>query len=205
MSKKACYAIRRGHEIGIVSTWTECQKLTKGFAGAEFKKFMKRDEATTWIAEGTRNSTVAQASVKQGKKRKRSTKQVEEAKADSHTQYRDLASTFEPDAMVAFTDGCARPTNPGFGGSAAVLLVRSKGKTLSTVPLTRSLGSNCTNNRAELTAIELVLAHVLELDTSSETSIEDTKETAHPNLEILTDSTYSIGCLRPGKPRVTKN
>src|SRR4051812_31451 len=33
------YAVRRGRQPGIYSTWDECQRQISGFAGAEYRKF----------------------------------------------------------------------------------------------------------------------------------------------------------------------
>jgi ribonuclease HI len=39
------YAVRKGKEPGIYTSWDECKKNTIGFKGAEFKKFDTKDEA----------------------------------------------------------------------------------------------------------------------------------------------------------------
>lgn len=44
------YAVAKGHSIGIFLTWPECEKQTKGFPAARFKKFKTRDEAQQFIA-----------------------------------------------------------------------------------------------------------------------------------------------------------
>lgn len=37
MAKQKFYAIKKGHRVGIVNTWAECQALTKGYSGAIYK------------------------------------------------------------------------------------------------------------------------------------------------------------------------
>ena len=49
MAKTAYYAVRRGRETGIYSTWAECEANVKGYAGAEFKKFSREEDATAFI------------------------------------------------------------------------------------------------------------------------------------------------------------
>ncbi len=48
------YAIRRGREIGVVSSWERCQPLVKGFPGAEYRSFWELNEARSWVLEGKR-------------------------------------------------------------------------------------------------------------------------------------------------------
>ncbi|MCY8950052.1 viroplasmin family protein [Bacillus atrophaeus] len=48
MAKKV-YAVRRGHETGIFSTWGECQKAVNGFSKAEYKSFPSMEEAEAYL------------------------------------------------------------------------------------------------------------------------------------------------------------
>lgn len=48
MAKKI-YAVRKGRQTGLFDTWTECQKQTAGFSGAEFKSFTTKDEALEFL------------------------------------------------------------------------------------------------------------------------------------------------------------
>ena len=43
------YAVKKGHQVGIYNTWTECQQQVKGFRGAIFKKFKTLEEAKEFI------------------------------------------------------------------------------------------------------------------------------------------------------------
>lgn len=45
------YAVRKGKEPGIYTTWAECQKQVSGFKGAEFKSFKTMIEAQNFIDE----------------------------------------------------------------------------------------------------------------------------------------------------------
>ncbi len=54
--KSKVYAVKQGRETGIFATWEECEKQTKGYAGAKFKSFSTAQEAIAWLkdeAEGT--------------------------------------------------------------------------------------------------------------------------------------------------------
>lgn len=48
MAKKY-YAVRKGRKTGVFLTWTECQKQTTGFSGAEFKSFPTMEEASAFV------------------------------------------------------------------------------------------------------------------------------------------------------------
>lgn len=44
------YAVRNGRTPGIYTNWSECERQTKGFAGAVFKSFLSRQEAEVYCA-----------------------------------------------------------------------------------------------------------------------------------------------------------
>ncbi|KAF8167531.1 ribonuclease H-like domain-containing protein [Crassisporium funariophilum] len=79
-NKGGFYAVRSGREIGVFKTWAECEKHTKGFANARFKKFASKKEAEEYampdLSEqsntATSSSTASPATViadSKGKKR----------------------------------------------------------------------------------------------------------------------------------------
>ena len=43
------YAVRKGIKIGVYDTWDECLENTKGFKGAEFKKFKSKEDAQSYL------------------------------------------------------------------------------------------------------------------------------------------------------------
>lgn len=45
MAAKKYYVIWMGHEAGIVDSWEECQRRTKGYKGARYKSFKTLNEA----------------------------------------------------------------------------------------------------------------------------------------------------------------
>lgn len=45
------YAVARGHTTGIFSTWSECEKNTKGISKPIFRKFKSREEAENFMNE----------------------------------------------------------------------------------------------------------------------------------------------------------
>ncbi len=50
------YAIRRGCEIGVVSSWERCKPLVIGFQGTEYRSFLDLNEARSWVLEGKREA-----------------------------------------------------------------------------------------------------------------------------------------------------
>ena len=49
MPKQKFYAVKSENEKKIVTTWTECEKLTHGVKGVLFKSFATREEAEAWL------------------------------------------------------------------------------------------------------------------------------------------------------------
>jgi ribonuclease HI len=52
------YAVANGRDIGIFSTWDECNNSVKGYKNALYKKFDKRDLAEEFIQTNQQNSMV---------------------------------------------------------------------------------------------------------------------------------------------------
>lgn len=50
------YAVRVGRDIGIYTSWKECEKQVKCYSGAEYKSFTCKKEAQKWIDEGNESS-----------------------------------------------------------------------------------------------------------------------------------------------------
>lgn len=49
--KKKYYAVKKGRETGIFTSWADCQKQVTGFAGALFKGFVTREEADAYLGQ----------------------------------------------------------------------------------------------------------------------------------------------------------
>jgi len=43
------YAVAKGREIGIYTTWTECKEMINGYSRPIFKKFDTKNEAEIFI------------------------------------------------------------------------------------------------------------------------------------------------------------
>ena len=47
--KKRWYAVRKGFRPGIYSSWAECEKIVRGYSGAEFRGFRTLVEAKDYM------------------------------------------------------------------------------------------------------------------------------------------------------------
>jgi len=47
--KIVAYAVKVGREVGIFSTWPECQNAVKGYTGAVYRGFSSRELAEAWL------------------------------------------------------------------------------------------------------------------------------------------------------------
>ena len=56
MAKGKVYAVLRGRNPGVYSTWAECEKQVKGFPNAAFKSFPTVVEALEWIENGKKGA-----------------------------------------------------------------------------------------------------------------------------------------------------
>ncbi|RSL32519.1 ribonuclease H [Salibacterium salarium] len=50
--KKKYYVVWKGRQTGIYDNWADCEKQVKGYAGASFKSFKTKEEATNALENG---------------------------------------------------------------------------------------------------------------------------------------------------------
>lgn len=50
MAKKNFYAVKKGNEVGIFTTWKECENSISGFSGSEYKGFKTKSEAEAYLS-----------------------------------------------------------------------------------------------------------------------------------------------------------
>jgi len=63
ITPQVCYAVRRGTETGVFTTWEECKKQINSFTEAEYKKFYTLEEAKEYLESDKRNGNAAYAFV----------------------------------------------------------------------------------------------------------------------------------------------
>ena len=98
--KSKVYAVKQGRKTGIFSTWAECEKQVKGYAGAKFKSFATVLEALAWLGAGASPDAPKNPS-------------IEGENAD----------------YIIYTDGSCLRNPGGPGGWAAVITETATGRT----------------------------------------------------------------------------
>ena len=125
---KKIYAVAKGRQTGLFTTWAECAKSVNGFVNAKYKGFADTDSARAWLAENLVNIPANAVSPKHSVAE---TKDNDEDAAD----------------FIVYTDGsCLK--NPGAGGWATVIIDKATGEITE-----MSDGEKLTtNNRMEMSA-----------------------------------------------------
>ncbi len=132
MAKQKFYAIAKGYQTGIFTSWNEAKNLIDGYKGAIYKSFPTREEAEVWL----KNPKYGQG----GKK----------PSTVSKKKIQDFSKT---DGIVIFSDG-GSINNPGPGGYGAIIIKNGK-------ELELSQGYRLTtNNRMELRGVISALTEV---------------------------------------------
>ena len=142
MAKFKVYAVRRGRQTGIFTTWAECEAQVKGYNGAVFKGFLTAAEAQAWLwGKGAAVSDGAPAV------------SAQESAANGRQQETLFVLPAQKFDYIVYTDGSCLRNPDGPGGYAAVLLCESSGES------TELSGGEpaTTNNRMELTAALMAL------------------------------------------------
>jgi ATP-dependent DNA helicase PIF1 len=52
------YAVKKGHNPNIYTSWEECEQQINGFSGSEFKKFKTSEEANSFMTSATVTATI---------------------------------------------------------------------------------------------------------------------------------------------------
>ncbi|KAG8998263.1 hypothetical protein FRB94_006961 [Tulasnella sp. JGI-2019a] len=198
MPKAGFYAVKRGFKPGIYTTWPECEENTHGFPGALHKKFSTLREAEQFVGvvpidtSATQQAAEAQladtseelASPPQPSPKSSITKPYDKPKPvkQEESVNEELAAVIEEMRWtVVYTDGACQG-NGKRGARAGVGVWYGENDA-------RNVSERCpgdqTNNRAELIAI----IRCLELE-----------EDPTVPLVIMTDSKYSISCIRDWIP-----
>ena len=163
--KKKYYAVAAGRIPGIYTSWfgkDGAQVQVTGVAGARYKGFGSRREAQAFMASGG-----------VGKAGPKSQKRPGRAAA------KQLAAPDPAADVTLYTDGGARPTNPGPGGYGAVLIQKDRRRELS------GGYRHTTNNRMEIMAC---IAGLAALETPA-------------RVNLYSDSQYVVNAMTRGWAR----
>ena len=134
---KKIYAVRKGRQTGLFTTWAECQKQVTGYAGARFKGFTNAEEAMRWLSgDDTAGSHTAQPAGR---------RQIHAVKG--HRLSPEQTTDTDQDYII-YTDGSCLKNPDGPGGWAAVIREVATG----VVTELHEGSPSTTNNRMELSA-----------------------------------------------------
>lgn len=157
------YAVHKGRQPGIYSTWNECKKQVDKFVDPIFKKFTSKEEAEVFYKNGFGDN----------KKPRKIVRKENDDKKNEAIIDKELNEDIPLSKIIIYTDGShiksKTSSKAGFG-----IYIPSKNIKVA-APL---LNQKLTNNRAELTAI---IESIKYLD---EKELED-------KICIFTDSQYS--------------
>ena len=134
------YAVAKGRETGIFSTWEEARLLVTGFSGAKFKKFSSLTEAEDFNKTYSDPSPATDPPSRQGIKRKNS----------PSTGISPTKNIRAEETIKAFTDGACH-LNGKKGAKAGYAVVWPDHRHLDHSALLE--GQLQTNNRAEYMAV----------------------------------------------------
>ena len=57
------YGVRAGRDVGIFTTWNECNASVKGYPNAKYKKFATRNEAEEFVTGKPQNEILISSKV----------------------------------------------------------------------------------------------------------------------------------------------
>lgn len=144
------YAVKQGRVPGVYNTWAECEKQTKGFTGAVFKKFSNYDEALEFLGSSDKVLDKENADFQGEENKDEAVKiQVNEVDSNEKTLYAYVDGSFNDAEKVA-----------GYG----LVLVQDDRVILKDLGAFRSMEMNESKNvfgeiRGALKAVELALAN----------------------------------------------
>lgn len=183
MVKRKLYAVKKGRQPGLYTSWKEAEEQVKGYRNAVHRAFSSKKEAETYLqgdeepapeaegaagcsgsADGDPAPVAPDADPGQGKRKKPSPARAAKRRAVPAKGPRDLKTVRQSDERggsyhVLQFDGGARG-NPGIAG-AGVVLFSPEGEVVGKKSL--YLGDSVTNNQAEYQALIMGLRLGLEL------------------------------------------
>lgn len=203
------YAVARGRNVGIYSTWDECKANVAGFSNARYKKFSTRAEASEFVKNPSSGATTKVTSgriakaVREVSSRTTATypsnlgKEPIVLPTETESLHRELESLDGEMASLKtkesiYVDGASRGNGKGgIPQSGFGVFYGDNDPRNAAVPL-----SDCdnvknvtpTNQRAELHAMNYALQNILK-EIKEDRGILETKK-----WEIFTDSMYTKNC-----------
>jgi len=157
------YAVHKGRQPGIYSTWNECKKQVDKFVDPIFKKFTSKDEAQLFLKNG----------FGENKKPRKIIRKENDDQKNKDIIDKELNEDIPSAKIIIYTDGSHIKSKTSSKAGYGIYIPEKNIKVAA--PL---VNQKLTNNRAELTAI---IESIKYLD---EKELED-------RICIFTDSQYS--------------
>ncbi len=164
------YAVRKGRETGVFTSWGQVEPLVKGFPGAQHKSFSDLKSAQSYLgSDGVITSKVSSSASSPNVSRSLDCERpgfLGQSSSASHTPY----------DVVIYTDGSSNQARAGYG-----VVFTKDNQIISTFkgPLSLDIYPTQTNNQSELYAILI--------------GLKESKE--YNKILIKSDSNYSIKSL----------
>lgn len=90
MAKEKFYAVRVGRNVGVYNKWEEAQKQVKGYSGADYKSFLSKEEAESYVF----NESIVKSSV-----------EISETVEEVNTRIEAEKAKLKENEVMAFVDG----------------------------------------------------------------------------------------------------
>ena len=186
MSKKY-YAVAEGRQKGVFLTWVETEKSVKGHPGAKYKSFKTLNEANEYLYPPT--SELSLTSEESSVPELLTSVEIDNPIRASNGEYNPRSELTVPleittrmilSGLTIYTDGSCTGSTPE-NRVAGYAFIIPQGVSDPVIRYGKVQLNPCTNQIAELYAIYEALKY--------------TKEHGLRDVNIFTDSMYSINCL----------
>lgn len=183
-NSKNFYAVKRGHNIGIYHTWSDCKAQVDGYQNPKYRKFTSMDEASRFLKcdeqDEKKYYSNTPKKVDSNKYLDKYKNRIESNTYDNIDIFRISKWNFFSNEFFIFTDGSCktRKTGPNISGLGIYL-----GEDCCNI---KEIYNDKTNNQCELYAIDIAFKIIIKC-------INDVIK-HNKKINIVSDSEYSIKC-----------
>ena len=166
------YGVRAGRDVGIFTTWNECNASVKGYPNAKYKKFATRNEAEEFVTGKPQNEILISSKVTATTDHSSSNNSSNNS-TNNNTKDNDLNYDY-----CVYTDGACSNNGKLYAKAGIGIFFGHNDKR----NVSERVDGKQTNNTAELTAI-IKTYPIIENDIMN-----------NKKIVIFTDSIYAIRC-----------
>lgn len=131
--KKSWYAVKKGKNTGLFTTWDECRAAVEGVPGAVFKGFYTKEEAEAYLGRtpsaGKEPLAPALSPGKKGTPPDSAAHRAAESVRSGEPAHLKREPPVAPDEMTVYVDGSYAPFLPRRYAFGAVFLYKGKTET----------------------------------------------------------------------------